>query len=460
MAKISTYPEGEELSGQDKLIGTDGNKNNSTKNFTISALAEFFNLNGAIHSQEMPYKYQDWQHGEARESGTISFDTPQLSDDVLFSSVSGFKISTHTKSQADVRDFYGNPLTGNYILITRAGNASDWAIFTWDSAVVDAVESGFYDVSLTLHSSSGYLRKDYNYFISLLQVKSIGSGVSSVSTEGGLSGGPITSTGTLSLKNFSSFSDSSIVKWDDANSQFVDSIITESGGSITISGNAEAQSFSVSGGESGSFLKADGSLDNTDYQDRLISGTNIKTVNGSTLLGSGDLVINIPVLSVNGYTGVIELGKGDIGLSQVDNTSDADKPISIATQSGLDGKLESGNNVSELVNDAGYLTTETDQTLILTTVDATSRDLTTGDRNMNLENSADITYTLRLNSVQAFPVGAVINFVKKVESMDWVAEAGVTITSVGSSLEADQIGGGTILHQTAIDEWNLIGNLI
>lgn len=40
--------------------------------------------------------------------------------------------------------------------------------------------------------------------------------------------------------------------------------------------------------------------------------------------------------SVNGQTGVVVLGASDVGLGDVDNTSDTDKPISDATQSALD----------------------------------------------------------------------------------------------------------------------------
>lgn len=42
------------------------------------------------------------------------------------------------------------------------------------------------------------------------------------------------------------------------------------------------------------------------------------------------------VISVNGKTGVVLLDKTDVGLDQVDNTSDLDKPISNATQIALD----------------------------------------------------------------------------------------------------------------------------
>jgi len=44
------------------------------------------------------------------------------------------------------------------------------------------------------------------------------------------------------------------------------------------------------------------------------------------------------VASVNGETGVVVLDKTDIGLSNVDNTTDAGKPISTLTQTALDGK--------------------------------------------------------------------------------------------------------------------------
>ncbi len=44
--------------------------------------------------------------------------------------------------------------------------------------------------------------------------------------------------------------------------------------------------------------------------------------------------------SVNGQTGVVVLSKSDVGLSEVDNTTDLNKPISTATQTALDDKIE------------------------------------------------------------------------------------------------------------------------
>lgn len=49
------------------------------------------------------------------------------------------------------------------------------------------------------------------------------------------------------------------------------------------------------------------------------------------------------VSSVAGRTGDVVLTKSDVGLSSVDNTSDLDKPVSTATQTALDDKLEASD---------------------------------------------------------------------------------------------------------------------
>ena len=46
------------------------------------------------------------------------------------------------------------------------------------------------------------------------------------------------------------------------------------------------------------------------------------------------------VASVAGKTGAVTLDKSDVGLGNVDNTADADKPISTATQTALNGKAD------------------------------------------------------------------------------------------------------------------------
>lgn len=66
---------------------------------------------------------------------------------------------------------------------------------------------------------------------------------------------------------------------------------------------------------------------------------------------SGSIYIYITsgaVDSVNGYSGVVSLSKSDLGLGSVDNTSDANKPISSATQTALNGKQPAGNYSTDI----------------------------------------------------------------------------------------------------------------
>lgn len=50
-----------------------------------------------------------------------------------------------------------------------------------------------------------------------------------------------------------------------------------------------------------------------------------------------------PVQSVSGRTGAVTLAKGDVGLGAVDNTADADKPVSTAVQTALDLKADTSS---------------------------------------------------------------------------------------------------------------------
>jgi hypothetical protein len=56
--------------------------------------------------------------------------------------------------------------------------------------------------------------------------------------------------------------------------------------------------------------------------------------------------VGSPVLSINGETGAVVLDSDDVGLGNVDNTSDAAKPISDATQAALDLKVPTARTIS------------------------------------------------------------------------------------------------------------------
>ena len=69
------------------------------------------------------------------------------------------------------------------------------------------------------------------------------------------------------------------------------------------------------------------------------------------------------VTSVAGKTGAVALVKGDVGLGNVDNTSDANKPVSTATQTALDLKANASTQIIAGTGLTGGDTLDTNRTL-------------------------------------------------------------------------------------------------
>ena len=161
--------------------------------------------------------------------------------------------------------------------------------------------------------------------------------------------------------------------------------------------------------------------------DKLESG-DLKTVNGNSLVGSGDIVI-----SVGSF----------LDLS--------DTPSSFSGQSGKYVKVKSDESGVEFV--------EEDETLITTLTEGSSRFLILSDRNKNIENDNNIVLTVPENSSVSFPIGTQIFFTKKFESLSFLASGSVVINSVDNLLELDRINSGASLLKIDDDEWNLIGEL-
>jgi len=64
-------------------------------------------------------------------------------------------------------------------------------------------------------------------------------------------------------------------------------------------------------------------------------------------VGGTDSIVEVgPVASVAGKTGAVTLAKGDVGLGNVDNTSDASKPVSTATQTALNAKADASRQIA------------------------------------------------------------------------------------------------------------------
>ena len=94
-------------------------------------------------------------------------------------------------------------------------------------------------------------------------------------------------------------------------------------------------------------------------QDILVSGTNIKTINGQSLLGSGDLTIG-GGSTYSGGTGISISGTTiNHSNSITAQATQAVYPISIDAQGHVTSYGTAISNVSSFNNDAGYLTLAT-----------------------------------------------------------------------------------------------------
>jgi hypothetical protein len=163
----------------------------------------------------------------------------------------------------------------------------------------------------------------------------------------------------------------------------------------------------------------------TGKQDTLVSATNIKTIEGQSLLGSGN----------------IDLAKGDVGLGNVDNTSDANKPVSTATQTALDAKTNK---------------------LIVTNRQTASYTLVLGDADklVEINNASANNLTIPLNSSVAFATGTQILLAQYGAGQTTiVATSGVTVRSNGAKLKLNAQYSGATLIKIDTNEWYLFGDI-
>ena len=211
-----------------------------------------------------------------------------------------------------------------------------------------------------------------------------------------------------------------------------------------------------------------------------------------------DAIVEVgPVRSVAGRTGAVALARADVGLGNVDNTSDAAKPVSTATQTALNGKANTSH--SHAIADVTSLQTALDSkaplaspaltgtptapsaaayadtTQIATTAQVydtittipentqtgTAYTLVLSDAGklVTLANAAAVTLTIPTNASVAFPLGTRIDLVQYGAGQVTVGGAGVTIRSSGSRLKLTGQYSGATLWKKGTNEWVLLGDI-
>ena len=182
-------------------------------------------------------------------------------------------------------------------------------------------------------------------------------------------------------------------------------------------------------------------------QDTLVSATNIKTINSTTILGSGNIAVEPTITattSADYYRGdktFATLNKAAVGLSNCDNTSDANKPVSTAQQTALDLKTDK-------------LIVANRQTASYTLV------LSDADKLVEMNNASANNLTIPLNSSVAFATGTQILLAQYGAGQTTiVATSGVTVRSNGAKLKLNVQYSGATLIKIGADEWYLFGDI-
>ena len=185
----------------------------------------------------------------------------------------------------------------------------------------------------------------------------------------------------------------------------------------------------------------------TGKQDTLVSATNIKTINSTSVLGSGNIAVEPSITattSADYYRGdktFATLNKTAVGLGNVDNTTDANKPVSTATQTALDAKTNK---------------------LVVTNRQTASYTLVIGDADklVEINNASANNLTVPLNSSVAFSTGTQILLAQYGAGQTTiVATSGVTIRSNGAKLKLNAQYSGATLIKIDTNEWYLFGDI-
>ena len=136
-----------------------------------------------------------------------------------------------------------------------------------------------------------------------------------------------------------------------------DALVLDDGGNLWVAGSIKC------GGGSGGYTLSPATADTLGG---VMIGENINVSDSGTI--SVDLSAYLKSDEISDWAKLSEkptYTANEIGLGNVDNTADADKPISTATQTALDGKADTGHThtVSDITDMPAYLTQETDPTV-------------------------------------------------------------------------------------------------
>ena len=296
MARISTYDLDSKVTGGDKWIGTDSGSFNKTKNFTPIRLAEYFNSSEKIDStNSLRFYYQIPEFEEERAVGTISFES-FLGLSIPLSDLSYILLSKTTEGGIEVPDFLAS-LIDSKVLLHKGDSMNIYGIYEITSIEDYEINSNFFKISFSFIRGNGNLANGSSYLLSVIDFgleQDIAKHSKLILDDGTNPHG--TTKNDIGLSNVDNTSD------------LDKPISNDTQNALDLKANTSDLSTVAF---------------SNDYNDL----DNLPTI-----------ITNHSGLNLDDGTNPHGTTKSDVGLGNVDNTSDIDKPISTATQQALDLK--------------------------------------------------------------------------------------------------------------------------
>jgi hypothetical protein len=208
--------------------------------------------------------------------------------------------------------------------------------------------------------------------------------------------------------------------------------------SIDKDGNAQFAKITKTGGSGNEFLKADGSVDTNSY---LTTGVASTTYLSITNASSTYAPLTSPTISNATFTGTTSgITKSMVGLGNVDNTSDVNKPISTATKDYVD-KLTYGTAIS---GTAAYTVDTADKYKIF-----------------EVTNGSEVTITIPNDASDvAFPIGSTIEFRQMgAGRLKFVATSPAVLVSTDSYIRTRVQYSSAVIEKRSSNSWILVGDI-
>lgn len=165
MARISTYVNDTNVSGQDKLLGSDSTE--ATRNFPISSLAGYLDNSGSITvSDQINLRFVTLQDDI---SNATFFKDGFGGDGSPIGSLTTVLISKKDVSGSSLAE-YTQKILNSRINIVEVGSKNNFAVYVVSSITTDLIYTNFFRVTLLYKSGNGTLSKDKYYSISAVAV--------------------------------------------------------------------------------------------------------------------------------------------------------------------------------------------------------------------------------------------------------------------------------------------------